>query len=177
MAVVGTLPGQARGTRTGKEWGAVGQRREAGPGHRPADLRSCPRCKFLMFSYVSDESPQTCRCLLEEGGLEVVIKVLEVFHDHSIETKVLGLLNNVAEVHDLKSRLLSQSCLDAIGRLLRSSKIDVSYFAAGILAHLCADQEWNISEPTRDDCLSALVRTAVLGGGRCRSAKMKGCTF
>lgn len=94
---------------------------------------------------------------LEENGLEVVLKILDYFRDHSIETKVLGLLNNVAEVTDLKNRLVNPLCLGIIGRLLKSTKIDVSYFSAGILAHLCADLRWENFQPSWNDCLISLV--------------------
>ena len=46
---------------------------------------------------LTDESPLTCQVFLGEGGLELFIDVLDTFPgDKCIETKVLGLLNNIA---------------------------------------------------------------------------------
>uniref|UniRef100_A0A915KQJ6 Protein zer-1 homolog-like C-terminal domain-containing protein n=1 Tax=Romanomermis culicivorax TaxID=13658 RepID=A0A915KQJ6_ROMCU len=123
----------------------------------PADLT----LKFTLSALwnLTDESPATCSVFLEESGLKSVLLVLKAFQDSSIEAKVLGLLNNVAEVEHLKRRLINNDCLTAIQKLLLSTKIDVSYFAAGILAHLCADLTWDDCEPTWDDCLELLIST------------------
>lgn len=51
---------------------------------------------------LTDESATTCEVFLDEGGMELFLKVLESFQDESsVETKVLGLLNNIAEVCNL----------------------------------------------------------------------------
>ena len=56
---------------------------------------------------LTDESPQTCEMFLNLGGLKLFLQVLETFPgEMSIETKVLGLLNNIAEVPELRSNLL-----------------------------------------------------------------------
>lgn len=48
---------------------------------------------------LTDESATTCKVFLEEGGMELFLEALEKFRgESSIETKVLGLLNNIAEV-------------------------------------------------------------------------------
>ena len=52
---------------------------------------------------LTDESALTCRVFLEEGGMELFLEVLESFRgESSVETKVLGLLNNIAEVCKLQ---------------------------------------------------------------------------
>ena len=56
---------------------------------------------------LTDESPTTCSVFLGEGGMELFIEVLDTFPgDKCIETKVLGLLNNIAEVAHLRSHLM-----------------------------------------------------------------------
>ncbi len=56
---------------------------------------------------LTDESPTTCSVFLEEGGLELYIEVLNVFPgETAVETKVLGLLNNIAEVQKLRGHLM-----------------------------------------------------------------------
>lgn len=56
-----------------------------------------------------------------------------------------------------------QSFLDHICSLLHSPEVEVSYFAAGILAHLTSRGEaaWTLSITLRSDLLEQLVR-----GGR-----------
>lgn len=54
-----------------------------------------------------------------------------------METKVLGLLNNIAEVEHLRRHLVERDELIAVlRRLMRSHELDVSYFSVGIFAHL-----------------------------------------
>ena len=56
---------------------------------------------------LTDESPSTCSVFLNEGGMELFLLVLSTFpNDVSIETKVLGLLNNIAEVRELRETIL-----------------------------------------------------------------------
>lgn len=51
---------------------------------------------------LTDESATTCKVFLEEGGMELFLEVLESFQgESSVETKVLGLLNNIAEVREI----------------------------------------------------------------------------
>lgn len=56
---------------------------------------------------LTDESPSTCSVFLNEGGMTLFLLVLGTFpNDVSIETKVLGLLNNIAEVRELRKTIL-----------------------------------------------------------------------
>ncbi|CAN9500617.1 unnamed protein product [Ophioblennius macclurei] len=97
---------------------------------------------------LTDESPTTCQHFIENQGLDLFIKVLESFPtDSSIQQKVLGLLNNIAEVRELHGELMVQGFLDHICPLLHSPDVEVSYFAAGILAHLMSrgKEAWVLS--------------------------------
>lgn len=79
-----------------------------------------------------------------------------IFRDDSaVETKVLGLLNNIAEVETLRHNLMLNALIEELHFLLKSEHIDVSYFAAGIVAHLASDgpQNWTASSYTRDEML------------------------
>uniref|UniRef100_A0A8C9W516 Zyg-11 family member, cell cycle regulator n=1 Tax=Scleropages formosus TaxID=113540 RepID=A0A8C9W516_SCLFO len=108
---------------------------------------------------LTDESPTTCRHFIENQGLELFIKVLESFpSESSIQQKVLGLLNNIAEVGELHSELMVQSFLDHIRSLLHSPEVEVSYFAAGILAHLTSRGEamWTLGLSLRSMLLDQL---------------------
>ncbi|XP_062858203.1 protein zyg-11 homolog [Trichomycterus rosablanca] len=111
---------------------------------------------------LTDESPTTCRHFIENQGLELFIKVLESFpSESSIQQKVLGLLNNIAEVSELHSELMVHSFLDHIRSLLHSSEVEVSYFAAGILAHLTSRGEtvWTLDLTLRAALLEQLHST------------------
>ena len=56
---------------------------------------------------LTDESPLTCKVFLAQGGMDLFVEVLDAFPgDKCIETKVLGLLNNIAEVAHLRGNLL-----------------------------------------------------------------------
>jgi len=97
---------------------------------------------------LTDESPRTCKVFLDEDGMDLFLDVLRTFPAESaIETKILGLLNNIAEVAWLRSSLLVDPFIDILRQLLRSSSIEVSYFAAGIVAHLASDkpEQWVVA--------------------------------
>ena len=89
---------------------------------------------------LTDESPSTCSMFLEKGGISLYLDVLDKYRGlPSVEMKVLGLLNNIAEVPSLRSGLLTTQFISCLRKLLASPSIDVSYFAAGIFAHLMSD--------------------------------------
>ncbi|KAB0791231.1 hypothetical protein PPYR_03031 [Photinus pyralis] len=112
---------------------------------------------------LTDESAATCTVFLEQGGATLFLNVLKTFRfDSAIETKVLGLLNNIAEVEKLRMSLMLNSLIEELYSLLKSDLIDVSYFAAGIVAHLASDGPlyWSVNKFTRDEMLVEL-RNAV----------------
>lgn len=67
--------------------------------------------------------------------------------------------NNIAEVRELHGELMVQSFLDHISALLHSPEVEVSYFAAGILAHLTSrgEEAWSLSPALRGSLLEQLV--------------------
>ncbi|XP_056388196.1 protein zyg-11 homolog B isoform X3 [Hyla sarda] len=108
---------------------------------------------------LTDESPTTCRHFIENQGLELFMKVLETFpSESSIQQKVLGLLNNIAEVKELHSELMWKDFIDQISKLLHSVEVEVSYFAAGIIAHLVSrgEETWTLTSDLRDALLKEL---------------------
>ncbi|XP_072275757.1 protein zyg-11 homolog B isoform X2 [Pyxicephalus adspersus] len=114
---------------------------------------------------LTDESPTTCRHFIENQGLELFMKVLETFPtESSIQQKVLGLLNNIAEVKELHSELMWKDFIDQISKLLHSVEVEVSYFAAGIIAHLVSrgEETWTLSISLRETLLEQL-HSAILG--------------
>jgi len=64
-------------------------------------------CNFHIALLLPDESPKTCDVFLKEGGLNLFLEVLSIFQGESaVETKVLGLINNIAEVPALRKMLM-----------------------------------------------------------------------
>ncbi|XP_003793147.1 protein zyg-11 homolog A [Otolemur garnettii] len=109
---------------------------------------------------LTDESPAACKHFVENHGLTIFTQVLETFSESAIQSKVLGLLNNVAEVRELSSRLLSDDMVKHISSLLHSKEMEVSYFAAGIVAHLTSDsQTWLARDFQRSALLQDLHAT------------------
>nr|XP_045226914.1 protein zyg-11 homolog A isoform X2 [Macaca fascicularis] len=94
---------------------------------------------------LTDGSPAACKHFIESQGLEIFIQVLETFSESAIQSKVLGLLNNIAEIRELSSKLVTEDALKHINSLLCSREMEVSYFAAGIIAHLTSDRQLWIS--------------------------------
>ena len=73
-----------------------------------------------------------------------------------------GLLGNVAEVPQLRPRLMTKEFVEEVADLLvpRQEGMEVSHNAAGVLAHLASDgaAAWTIKEPDREDVLERLGR-------------------
>ncbi|GAB1288724.1 Protein zyg-11 homolog A [Apodemus speciosus] len=107
---------------------------------------------------LTDECPLACKYFVENEGLATIIQVLETFSVSAIQSKVLGLLNNVAEVRALCPPMVTEEHLmEHIVRLLRSSNLEVSFLAAGVLAHLTCDrQHWLSRDLQRTDLLQDL---------------------
>ncbi|KAM5266370.1 protein zyg-11 homolog A [Hipposideros larvatus] len=109
---------------------------------------------------LTDESPAACKHFIENEGLAIFIQVLETFSESSIQSRVLGLLNNIAEVRELSSKLVTEDVLKHVSVLLHSKEIEVSFFAAGIIAHLTSDkQPWVSGDLQRSALLQDLYTT------------------
>ncbi|XP_041626492.1 protein zyg-11 homolog A isoform X1 [Vulpes lagopus] len=109
---------------------------------------------------LTDESPAACNHFMENQGLAIFIQVLETFSESAIQSKVLGLWNNIAEVRELSSKLVTEDVVKHISNLLHSKEMEVSYFAAGIIAHLTSDkQPWMSHDLQRSALLQDLYAT------------------
>ncbi|ELR57105.1 Protein zyg-11-like protein A [Bos mutus] len=88
---------------------------------------------------LTEQSPAVCRHFIENQGLAIFIQVLETFSETAIQSKVLGLL---------------------VSSLLHSKDLEVSYLAAGIIAHLTSDkQPWISCDLQRTALLQDLYAT------------------
>nr|KAF6509267.1 zyg-11 family member A, cell cycle regulator [Rousettus aegyptiacus] len=94
---------------------------------------------------LTDESPAACKHFIENQGLAIFIQVLE---------------NNIAEVRELSSKLVTEDMVKHISILLHSKEMEVSYFAAGVIAHLTSDkQPWISCDLQRSVLLQDLYAT------------------
>lgn len=107
---------------------------------------------------LTDEMPTAARNFIECQGLELYEEVLESYYaEPSIQQKLLGLLNNIAEVEVLQVDLQEEDLLEHILSLLQDSQVEVGvrYFAGGILAQLASRPEsWTLG----DELLSAILK-------------------
>lgn len=75
---------------------------------------------------------------------------------------MMGLLGNVAEVKRLRHRLMTPEYIIVFSDLLDSNSdgIEVSYNAAGVLAHIASDgaEAWNIESPSRELVLDRMFQ-------------------
>ncbi|KAJ2954305.1 hypothetical protein O0L34_g2557 [Tuta absoluta] len=111
---------------------------------------------------VTDETPQNCQRFLENRGMEHFLACLKIFPDKDeLLRNMMGLLGNVAEVAELRPQLMDKLFLTVFYDLLDSSSdgIEVSYNAAGVLAHMASDgpEAWTVEEPAREEVLNRVA--------------------
>eukprot|EP00111_Clytia_hemisphaerica_P009163 TCONS_00026934-protein len=87
---------------------------------------------------LTDESPDSCKLFVDLCGHTIYLSLLEKFTNNvHVETKVLGLLNNIAEVKGLQKVMLrNRPLMERVRTLVKSEEVQVSYFACGIIANL-----------------------------------------
>ncbi|XP_034133936.1 protein zer-1 homolog isoform X1 [Drosophila guanche] len=135
---------------------------------------------------VTDETAINCKRFLIGRGMEYFLKCLHTFPDRDeLLRNMMGLLGNVAEVKWLRPQLMTQEFIEVFARLLdslsdgievgrantRRGRLDngndnranvrfqVSYNAAGVLAHIASDgaDAWTIKSPSREHVLDRMV--------------------
>ncbi|XP_077870132.1 protein zyg-11 homolog [Saccoglossus kowalevskii] len=110
---------------------------------------------------LTDECPSSCYTFIQQQGVEIFLEMLECFPDEeNLQTKVLGLLNNVAEVKRLRTLLIKQELIQQLNLLLDSSKIEVSYFAAGVVSHIISSGPsiWTLPIEIRNELIGQLYK-------------------
>lgn len=69
----------------------------------------------LQLSQFLDESPRTCEMFLKEGGLDLFANMLQEYVEcDPVLTKILGLLNNIAEFPEFRFRLMKEELINSI---------------------------------------------------------------
>ncbi|CAL2031339.1 CBN-ZYG-11 protein [Caenorhabditis brenneri] len=141
-------------------------------GHERDNDNALYTLKFTLSALwnLTDECPGTCRAFLEAGGVGIAFRILKAFDYHgNVQTKVLGILNNLAEVEELHLGQLCKyeyisvliSCLDGLFNEVDSKgryrEVERSYFAAGILANLLTNTDGWESEKQREEACDKLL--------------------
>ncbi|XP_032788885.2 protein zer-1 homolog [Daphnia magna] len=111
---------------------------------------------------VTDETALNCKRFLRHSGMQFFLNCLKAFPNHpELLRNMMGLLGNVAEVEELRPQLMTSEFITVFSDLLYSTSdgIEVSYNAAGVLAHIASDgaECWKIKEPKREDVLNRIV--------------------
>jgi len=113
---------------------------------------------------VTDETPENCHKFLTHRGMDLFLQCLQTFPNQpELLRNMMGLLGNVAEVKHLRRRLMTSEFIKVFYNLLDSKQdnIEVSYNAAGVLAHILSDgpEAWEaVPEPLRQDVCSRMAR-------------------
>jgi len=107
---------------------------------------------------VTDETPANCERFLNAGGMLLFLKCKRRFPEKAdLLRNMMGLLGNVAEVEELRPKLMTKEFVEEFDFLLDSCRdgIEVSYNAAGVLAHMASDGPgaWTITHPDREHLL------------------------
>ncbi|XP_056599081.1 protein zyg-11 homolog isoform X3 [Triplophysa dalaica] len=77
---------------------------------------------------LTDETPTACRHFIQCKGVELYMELLEsYFSESSIQQKLLGLLNNVAEVKELRVELQDEDLVEHLLTLLINPAVDVEH--------------------------------------------------
>nr|XP_018908281.1 PREDICTED: protein zyg-11 homolog B-like [Bemisia tabaci] len=108
---------------------------------------------------LTDESPKTCSTFISNKGLELFELALDAFSgDGPVETDIIGILSNIAEVKSLRKNLLKPKIVSRLRSFLKNEEIDISFYAADILVHLASDGEqcWTLEKISRANILKEI---------------------
>ncbi|GFT51966.1 protein zyg-11 homolog [Nephila pilipes] len=116
---------------------------------------------------LTDESPKTCGVFLHLGGLQLFHSVLVKFAGESaVETKVLGLMNNIAEVSHLREHLMKDNFITALRSfnpfypLFQCFKAyQVQLWAAWAVHHVCLKNPKRYCRMLVEECGVEILRS------------------
>lgn len=111
---------------------------------------------------MTDETPINCERFLSENGMGLFLICIRQYpFKEDLLRNMMGLVGNVAEVKELRSHLMYPPCVSVFTNLMHSytDDIEVSYNAAGTLAHMASDgvKAWTVDKPSRDQVLEYMV--------------------
>lgn len=112
---------------------------------------------------MTDETAINCQRFLDRKGMGLFLKCLRHYpQKEELLRNMMGLLGNVAEVDYLRVHLMQHQYVCVFANMLCSSSdgIEVSYNAAGILAHMASDgvEAWTVNIPSRNEVLKLMMQ-------------------
>ncbi|XP_054153474.1 protein zer-1 homolog [Oppia nitens] len=93
---------------------------------------------------ITDENKSNCQQFITNNGLDNFLACRQSFSDNQdLISRMMGVLANVAECSQLRSKLLTENYLDIFLQLLATSSdgmdIGISFMSAGILTNIVSD--------------------------------------
>uniref|UniRef100_A0A6G3MGR4 Protein zyg-11 homolog (Trinotate prediction) n=1 Tax=Henneguya salminicola TaxID=69463 RepID=A0A6G3MGR4_HENSL len=86
---------------------------------------------------MTDECPVACARFIEWGGLQCLSQLHKNFQNvQKIDTKIFGLLNNIAEISTIRHFFLKKNIIRMLLRNAQKGTLPSSFFACGILANI-----------------------------------------
>lgn len=115
------------------------------------------KCTLTALWGLTDDKHPACTQFLQCEGLELYKELLETYYSNSdVLMRILGLLNNVSEMEDLRGQLMDEDLLQPVLFLLELQEVEVGYFAGGFLANLTSGSTWSLDETLRQEILTKL---------------------
>ncbi|XP_077986928.1 protein zer-1 homolog, partial [Glandiceps talaboti] len=125
--------------------------------------RNCDEVMEIAWSTlwnVTDETAENCQMFLAGGGMTLFLACLSAFPDKvELLRNMMGLLGNVSEVQELRGELIQYVQVFSTLLANRRDGIEVSYNAAGVIAHIASDgiDQWSPEPAERKQVLSKMV--------------------
>eukprot|EP01135_Chromosphaera_perkinsii_P011813 Nk52_evm4s2506 gene=Nk52_evmTU4s2506 len=121
---------------------------------------------------ITDETSSNCKIFLDENGIDLFMTVATNYPgQHGLIRNMLGLLGNIAEVQELREKLMKPDLLTALKGMLANCNegIEISYNASGIISNLLtedsfwSDNNADISLSIDREELQQAMSDAILG--------------
>nr|BDT62819.1 MAG: zer-1-like protein [Metapenaeus joyneri majanivirus] len=139
---------------------------------------------LLILLRITNNTPINCHRLLDvqdinyfQSCIKVIlnnIKRMDYIHAASVIHKIIGIIGNIAEVKELRCRLMTSDLLTLFEDILVDADLfpflhiipaiyiieaSMRYMTAGIISHIASDgsKAWTIDHPTRNEVLDKMV--------------------
>uniref|UniRef100_A0A0N5AFQ0 Zyg eleven-related protein 1 n=1 Tax=Syphacia muris TaxID=451379 RepID=A0A0N5AFQ0_9BILA len=128
--------------------------------------RQCDDVMEVGWSFlwnITDETPTNCERFLNADGLLLFHKCYQQFQSETeLVRNMMGLIGNIAEVEDFRSRLMNDDYVNIFCDLLMAltDGIEISYNSAGVLAHMVSDgtEAWKNLTISRQEVMERIIK-------------------
>ena len=129
---------------------AVESNPEIYPDNQRQQLMAAMEGCWTFLWNVTDETPNNSNRFLDKGGLSSLVLTLRQFTDKALRRNTMGLVTNLAEVPELRSRLMTDNTGAPLGLVEEMAKLltfdddsqfdlEVTYNIAGTMCHILAE--------------------------------------